>query len=1212
MKRIMSLLLYAVLVLFTGCMDSSSQKAASSPSRVLEAPLIETYPQSVSGDEASVKVRTLPNAAVYVGDAKTALADDSGAATLVLPLQDAKNRFEIKANNQGVFTSSVFITITKEALNNDGTTRLHLSYDTDAIASGSGITNLTLNVDTTQLLEGDITAVEVIATLNDGSTLNVTDDASWLVSNSTQMALAAGELQGLQEGVLIIQASYQEMLSKPIVIALLKEINGHILPPIPDSILNTATLEGIDSNNNGIRDDVERWVLETYQDYGCIATEVSLKGANLAQLITTQAQTPEDAQTLLKQVMDRMLNFQTDCAFDESKLLEAMNLLDSAFNAIQFDTPDRAQALQLFNSLWNTTSPQELMQQAQSYSQKLTEQLMAKGISEANAKAVAQKMLSSLYGFIDKLTNTPTGSSSSVLSTPTSSSSSVSSSASSVGQSSSAASSEGARIIGSVNTPGDAKSVTLSNDGTIAYVADGYSGLQIIDVSNSESPVIIGSVNTPGDAKSVTLSNDGTIAYVADDESGLQIIDISNPASPVIIGSVNTWGDAKSVTLSNDGTIAYVADDESGLQIIDVSNSESPVIIGSVNTWGWVQGVTLSSDGALAYVYVYKSSLELQIIDVSNPTSPVIIGSEDLDTPGYAYAYAYGITLSSDGTLAYIAYMMEDYSAAGLQIIDISNLASPVYLGSGWMFTTNPRGGTLSSDGTIAYVVDSFSGLQIIDVSDPAAPVIIDSVNTPGYTTDVTLSSDGTLAYVLNDYFGLQIIDVSTIVLPDKAPILRDVTMGVELNSSVGDVIGTVDFVYVKSISTLELSGEGAEDFSIDINGTIRLAQMLDENSRNSYNLKAIATNSVGSRESKVTIKIHSIPEFKDFNTTINSMSSEGTLVGQIDNNTTISDITLTGEGAEDFTIDTSGRIYVAPGKMLHHFVTPEYHLSVSATNGYGMHTGNVNITISAIISSVDTPNSVTGITLSSDGTLAYVTYAAPMYSRLQIIDISNPSAPVIIGRVNTPDYANGVTLSSDGSIAYVADGYSGVQIINVSNPSAPVIIGSVDTLGYAKGVTLSSDGSIAYVADGFSCALQIIDISNPSVPVIIGSVNTPDYATDVTLSSDGTIAYVSDGSSGLAIIDISNPSAPVIIGSVNTPGDAKSVTLSNDGSIAYVSDGSSGLQIIDVSNSESPVIIGSVNTLGYAKGVTLSSDGTIAYVADYLSGLAIIDLTGL
>lgn len=41
-------------------------------------------------------------------------------------------------------------------------------------------------------------------------------------------------------------------------------INGYILPPEPDEKLNNSTLLGIDSNNNGVRDDVEIYVIKRY------------------------------------------------------------------------------------------------------------------------------------------------------------------------------------------------------------------------------------------------------------------------------------------------------------------------------------------------------------------------------------------------------------------------------------------------------------------------------------------------------------------------------------------------------------------------------------------------------------------------------------------------------------------------------------------------------------------------------------------------------------------------------------------------------------------------------------------------------------------------------------------------------------------------------------------------------------------------------------
>ena len=41
-------------------------------------------------------------------------------------------------------------------------------------------------------------------------------------------------------------------------------INGYTLPPEPDEALNNSTLQGIDVNNNGVRDDVEIYVIKRY------------------------------------------------------------------------------------------------------------------------------------------------------------------------------------------------------------------------------------------------------------------------------------------------------------------------------------------------------------------------------------------------------------------------------------------------------------------------------------------------------------------------------------------------------------------------------------------------------------------------------------------------------------------------------------------------------------------------------------------------------------------------------------------------------------------------------------------------------------------------------------------------------------------------------------------------------------------------------------
>ena len=44
-------------------------------------------------------------------------------------------------------------------------------------------------------------------------------------------------------------------------------VDGYVLPPEPDPVVNNATLLGVDVNHNGVRDDVERWIYETYDEY---------------------------------------------------------------------------------------------------------------------------------------------------------------------------------------------------------------------------------------------------------------------------------------------------------------------------------------------------------------------------------------------------------------------------------------------------------------------------------------------------------------------------------------------------------------------------------------------------------------------------------------------------------------------------------------------------------------------------------------------------------------------------------------------------------------------------------------------------------------------------------------------------------------------------------------------------------------------------------
>jgi len=58
--------------------------------------------------------------------------------------------------------------------------------------------------------------------------------------------------------------------------------------------------------------------------------------------------------------------------------------------------------------------------------------------------------------------------------------------------------------------------------GNLAYVANAWAGLQIIDVSAPLSPTLRGVYDTPGNAYGTQV--EGSLVYVTDWNSGLQIL----------------------------------------------------------------------------------------------------------------------------------------------------------------------------------------------------------------------------------------------------------------------------------------------------------------------------------------------------------------------------------------------------------------------------------------------------------------------------------------------------------------------------------------------------------------------------------------------------------------------------------------------------------------------------------------------------------------
>ncbi len=115
-------------------------------------------------------------------------------------------------------------------------------------------------------------------------------DANYTLSAThTQDVLFIAHTQGEYTLNVSVEIKGKKLNTELIITAIKPEVvNGYTLPPEPDKTLNNATLLGVDSNDNGIRDDVEIFIIKRYAqdpDYSKTKTALSLQYAYSMQKI---------------------------------------------------------------------------------------------------------------------------------------------------------------------------------------------------------------------------------------------------------------------------------------------------------------------------------------------------------------------------------------------------------------------------------------------------------------------------------------------------------------------------------------------------------------------------------------------------------------------------------------------------------------------------------------------------------------------------------------------------------------------------------------------------------------------------------------------------------------------------------------------------------------------------------------------------------------
>src|SRR5205814_9497768 len=123
--------------------------------------------------------------------------------------------------------------------------------------------------------------------------------------------------------------------------------------------------------------------------------------------------------------------------------------------------------------------------------------------------------------------------------------------------------------------------------------------------------------DTIGVAWAVVVS--GAVAYVADDFGGLQLIDVSNPLKPHRLGGYEAIGlQVHSVAVAGDYAVTSYG---TGLQVFDVSDTSNPRLLSSASI-AFGNGIVVSGN----YAFVADGTAGLQVIDIGTPTNPRRVG----------------------------------------------------------------------------------------------------------------------------------------------------------------------------------------------------------------------------------------------------------------------------------------------------------------------------------------------------------------------------------------------------------------------------------------------------------------------------------------------------------------------------------------------------------------------------------------------------------
>ena len=334
-------------------------------------------------------------------------------------------------------------------------------------------------------------------------------------------------------------------------------------------------------------------------------------------------------------------------------------------------------------------------------------------------------------------------------------------------------------------------------------------------------------------------------------------------------------------------------------------------------------------------------------------------------------------------------------------------------------------------------------------------------------------------------------------------------------SSAVGTTVGVTSAFDPEGVDTvLSLSGEDASKFTIDNDGNIKIAEILDYENKDNYRITIVSTAGDEVTEKTISVNVSDVDEVPTIasQNTANSFaetSSVGTTVinvtGTDPESGTIS-YSLSGSDSSKFTIDASGNVKIS--STLDYEANPTYDFAVNVSDGTHTTTQDVSVTVTNI----------------NEAPVASTSMAASSFAE-------NISVGTTIATINATD-------PESDNISYSLSGTGSNKFSIASNG----VITSAGALDYE---TTTSYNLTVTVSDGNSSSTQNITITVADLS--LSSLSTTLAASKFSESS-------SSGTAIASVASISNPDSETVTYTLSGTGSDKFTVNSSSGAITTAS----------------------------------------------------------